>query len=591
MPFRTLRMPAALLATVVAAVLLQAALTASPLQPVRRVAPRPMTMALAANAVPCADLDPDTGGPTVVLSVDPERIMLCERADVRLRLRLRCADPPLLVALVVDRSGSMVGASLEDAKAALLLLVDRLLGPGRPSTRAALISHGSPPTVDRGFSADQALLREGIAALDVPSSEVPDDLPEAIDLTHRLLLATDAGPGALRAIVLLSDGGQSHAAPQVLQAADRAQADGLLIASLCIRNRLASCPLMDSLASRADLAFSADDRAGMLDGTARIATAVGDLVASDVTLRADLPDGVELVAGSQSPLPDGDGLWHWPWLASEGVTLTWQVAPQREGRFAFPTPEVVIGAASGVPAALPAQAGRLEVSGSCGRPSATPEAGPPPTASPAPVATQAPRRLWLPSLLTAACLRPDGSIDLMLLLDTSSSMAEVTGAGRSKLAGAADGIRALAGVLGPSDRLGLMSFDLGPRLIAPLAADPTGLLAALPGLQLASGTRIDLALREAGDLLAAVQDRPGSQKAVILLTDGRVDEGAAGDAITTAAGLRDRGVLIQAIGLGSDVDRQLLEAIAGGPDGVALTDDAEALGDLYLRAARLLPCR
>lgn len=590
MPLRTLRLPTALLATAAAATLLQAALTASPSLPVRTTPPRTGSAVLAANAVPCADLDPDTGGPTVVLGIDPERIMLCERADVRLRLRLRCTDPPLLVALVVDRSGSMVGASLEDARAALLILVDRLLGTGRPSTRAALISHGSPPTVDRDFNADPSILREGIAALAVPSSEVPDDLPGAIDVARRLLLATDDRPGALRAIVLLSDGGQSHAAPQVLQAADRAQADGLLIASLCIRNRLASCPLMDSLASRADLAFSADDRAGMLDGTASIAAVVGDLVAGDVTLRADLPDGVELVAGSQSAPPDGDGLWHWPWLASEGVTLTWQVAPRREGRFAFPTPEVVIGAASGAPAALPAQAGRLEVSGSCGRPSATPEAGPTPAASPTP-APHAPRRLWLPSLLTAACLRPDGSIDLLLLLDTSSSMAEVTGAGRSKLAAAAAGIRALAGVLGPADRLGLMAFDVGPRLVAPLATDPTGLLAALPGLQLASGTRVDLALKEAGDLLAAVQDRPGSQKAVILLTDGRVDEGAAGDAIATAAGLRNSGVLIQAIGLGSDVDRPLLEAIAGGPDGVALTDDAEALGELYLRAARLLPCR
>lgn len=586
MSCRSPRMPEAFLASLAAILFL--AILADPAVPSLR--PGPTTQG-STDAVPCADLDPTTGGPTVLLEAAPERIMVCEQATIQLRLRLRCADPPHLVALVVDRSGSMVGASLEEAKAALLLLVDRLLVPGRPSTRAALVSHGSPPTVDRDFGSDPASLREGVGSLEVPSAEVPDDLPGAIDLARRLLLETADRPGALRSIVLLSDGGQSHAAPQVQQAADRAQGAGLLVATLCIQNRLASCPLMDGLASRADLAHSAEDRLEMLDGAARIAASLGDLVAADLSVRAALPDGLELVPGSQSRPPDGDGRWHWPWLPSEGVTLSWRVAPLREGRFPLPTPDVVIGADSAAPAPLPAQAGRLEVAGSCGRPSATPEPSPPPPATWTPAASPVPRPLWLPSLSSAACLRGEGAADVLLLLDSSSSMAESTRAGRSKVAAAADGIRALAGILGADDRLGLLAFDAEVRLLAPLSADPTELLAALAALRLASGTRIDHALRQAGELLSAVRDRPGSQQAVILLTDGRVDEGAADDAVGAARVLREHGVLIRAIGLGSDVDLPLLTRLAGSREGVALTDDAEALGGLYLDAVRLLPCR
>lgn len=112
---------------------------------------------------------------------------------------------PLGVALVLDISGSMNGAPLEDAKAAAARFLDRL----QPGDQAALLAFSSPVNPDPavldasrelGFSTDLVPIYNRIEGL---QSGGNTELYHAVAKAVRL---TDALPKGHRAILLLSDG-------------------------------------------------------------------------------------------------------------------------------------------------------------------------------------------------------------------------------------------------------------------------------------------------------------------------------------------------------------------------------------------------
>ena len=112
--------------------------------------------------------------------------------------------------------------------------------------------------------------------------------------------------------------------------------------------------------------------------------------------------------------------------------------------------------------------------------------------------------------------------------------------------------------------------------------------AALERLASGNGTRIDLGLQQAAVALA--ERRSGARPAVILLTDGRQDDGRIAAVLAAADRVTATGATIYAIGLGADVDAPLLALVAGRAGRAYLAPSAADLTRVYRDIAGVLPC-
>ena len=157
-------------------------------------------------------------------------------------------------------------------------------------------------------------------------------------------------------------------------------------------------------------------------------------------------------------------------------------------------------------------------------------------------------------------------VALALVVDTSGSMA-----GRP-LADAKAAMATMIASLGASDQVAILSFNTAVLIVQPLTSDKSGALAALDTLVAGGNTAIyDAALAGADALRAA---DPKTRRAIVLLTDG-VDNSSRNSRQSAVPSLASSGFPIYAVGLGNDIDRSTLEALAsavpGGLSSVAPT--------------------
>ncbi len=205
--------------------------------------------------------------------------------------------------------------------------------------------------------------------------------------------------------------------------------------------------------------------------------------------------------------------------------------------------------------------------------------------------------------------------DLILVLDTSTSMQRTTRAGRTKLAAALEAAGTFADSLslerdgyGRQDRLAIVGFNNTAWTELTLSDDRARIdqaLAALPAKS-AEGTRLDLALQQG---IAAWNDSwrlPANRPVLVLLTDGlpnRVPFGPGSTSpacpdqectvLAAATAAKRAGARVFTIGLGlpDDVLRRLLEESASSPRDYAFAPDAEDLAAIYRQiAGRVRAC-
>ncbi|MEJ2602694.1 MAG: VWA domain-containing protein [Gammaproteobacteria bacterium] len=169
------------------------------------------------------------------------------------------------------------------------------------------------------------------------------------------------------------------------------------------------------------------------------------------------------------------------------------------------------------------------------------------------------RRSALESLLPVISEPPETErpADVLFLVDVSGSMGRGDYDG---LRAARDAVVETAGSLEPSDRVGLVTFEVEPRVrLAPDTRDDhaAALRAAFPD-RASGGTRVLPAVASALDLLdaagpaAAGDDRAERQRLIVLVTDGMLDaDETAG--LAAALGGGEREVELIAIVIGSPV--------------------------------------
>jgi DNA-binding beta-propeller fold protein YncE/Mg-chelatase subunit ChlD len=322
-----------------------------------------------------------------------------------------------------------------------------------------------------------------------------------------------------------------------------------------------------------------------------------------------LPDNMRLLTGSAAPPAAVAGqtlAWSFTDIPPIGIGLRYRIQPQeagdwptnleaygdyvdaagKAGRIVFPIPRVKVRAPASVtppPSATPQPSATLVPS-----PTSAHSATPRPTATASP--TPAPRAIYLPLMLRERCDPTVRFADLVLVIDSSSSMSEATPGAASKLDAAVTAARVFLDQLSLGrDRAALITFNSAVTVLVPLTADRAQLDAALSGnLQQGTGTRIGAAIAAAAEQLAAA--RPGSQKAMVVLTDGRGTDEDPTTAQTAADAAKAAGITLYTVGLGQDVDLAALRALASGADHCFVAPDAAELAAIYRAIAGALPC-
>jgi len=266
---------------------------------------------------------------------------------------------------------------------------------------------------------------------------------------------------------------------------------------------------------------------------------------------------------------------------------------------ATPTPDLPP-SATPTPSPTPSPTATPSPSASTSPPPTTaPSSTPSPTSPP----TALPRPIYLPLALHLRCDPTQQRVDVALVLDASSSMAELTRSGRPKIDAALDAARAFLDLLaldddsnpGPpnpdGDQAAIVAFHADAWLLTPLTDDRATLDTALDAVALGQQTRLDRAVAVGAQALSDdSRRRPGNLPVLVLLTDGRANPVPVDVAVAEAAAAKAAGVTLFTIGLGDDLDAEALAAMASTPAGFLRAPDAEDLAAVYAQVARSIPC-
>jgi len=331
-----------------------------------------------------------------------------------------------------------------------------------------------------------------------------------------------------------------------------------------------------------------------------------------MTIRDELSETMQLVAGSPNPptVTVQGQLLEWQILTPTlPMTLTYEVVPQLPGIH----PVSVGGNAlwldsEGLNASVPFPGTDIEVlpptptPTSTSTPTPTSTFTPTPTDTPTATPTPKPKPQYFPVAYRqppkptppAACDPELETVDVALIVDTSTSMSDPTSLGRPKLDAAIEAAEELVRLLKPLDQATVVGFNRTATLATQLTDNKNRVviaLRALPGTQ-AVGTSLYRGLDSGYQELMSERRRTENDPSIVLVTDGYHNdpEYSTDDVRNLAAQIRADGIQIVTVGLGDQVDEELLKDVAGSDDLYFAAPDAEELTEIYRSIAELIPC-
>lgn len=250
------------------------------------------------------------------------------------------------------------------------------------------------------------------------------------------------------------------------------------------------------------------------------------------------------------------------------------------------TPDILPTPTPGTPTALPVTPTSARVTLTAA-PTLTAE----PTVTAIATTARAPLALYLPLVVREHCAVKHLRADIVLVIDTSSSMA---GAKLADAKAAARGFVALTDLAAGRDQVAVVQFDQAAVLAQGLGRDRAAIEVTIAGLATRQGTYIDRGLRTAGEELAGPRREPANRAVIVLLTDGRQST-APGDAepgaeVRAAEEARGAGIVVYTIGLGADVDAAALQTMAGDSRRAFLTPRSADLARIYGEVAQDIAC-
>ena len=483
------------------------------------------------------------------------------------------------IVLVMDRSTSMKGEALESAKAAarsILELLDVRIH------RVGLASFSTGATLDVPLTSSVAEVVDGINRL---QAEGETNIAAGLDRAAANL--RDFGRrDALPVIILVTDGRYSDRTGDPRPIAMNARNAGTQIFAIGLGSDV-DVTLLTDLAGGADHYFAAPTPSQLYPIYQQILRQVLSSLAGNLTLGDRIGDGFSYLANSAVPgalVGQGELNWGRSLLPSSGVTFTYRLSADALGcrptnvealasytdadgagrQFVFPVPTVCVIT-----------------------PSPTPTYTSSPTATPSPTVTPTPEPVYvfLPIAYLTQCLPGVAHADVVIVIDTSDSMAG------AKLDDAKAAAIGFVGQLDlPRDQAALVYFNTEATPGVSLTTSRIALESAIRRLTTRSGTRIDRALQAAARELKGPRRRSTSRPVVVLLSDGDQPGGEA-EVVAAATELRQaQGATIFAIGLGDNVNLDLLRRVAGQAR-TFLAPTGRDLERIYAAIAVTIPCR
>ncbi len=183
----------------------------------------------------------------------------------------------------------------------------------------------------------------------------------------------------------------------------------------------------------------------------------------------------------------------------------------------------------------------------------------------------------LPVRLDVERMRRMAHVALVLVIDRSGSMQG------QKIELAKEAAKASAQVLAGTDLVGVVAFDTRAYPIVPLqrAANRLRITSAISSITADGGTNVYPALKMAYDWLLPARAKV---KHVILLSDGQSPYGGTYDLVDQ---MNASGITVSTVGIGSEVDRNLLAGIARRGNGRFYhTDDPSNIPKIFVRETK-----
>lgn len=233
---------------------------------------------------------------------------------------------PIYAALVIDRSGSMSGQPLQEARNAASDFVD-LMNLVEGGDAVAVVSFSDSARLDRGFNFDRA---QSVRAI----QGIPDgggtDIASGLSLAAQQFGLNPPPVGARPVIILLSDGQSDANAAR--NAADQAKAQGIRVVTIALGG--ADRALLAQLASSPGDFYETSDPASLLNIYGAIAEGLVGSAATDLQVteyyndqRFDL-DSSPYRATAQSGNPI---VWQAPFVGQRGRSLGYVLRPNALG--------------------------------------------------------------------------------------------------------------------------------------------------------------------------------------------------------------------------------------------------------------------
>jgi Mg-chelatase subunit ChlD len=498
----------------------------------------------------------------------PAEIDLGATVEVRLTVDGACEREARAsdVVLAIDVSGSMqFEGKITAARSSAIAFVAQM---DPATTRVGVVAFQTTPQLVQPLTSDRALLIERIGALAAGGGT---NIQAALAVSTAALAAAAPRPDAKPAIVLLTDG-RTNSADGLEEAIAGARAAGVEVFTIGLGSD-ADRDTLARIATDGSHAFFTPT----IDELQTLYAEIGrrlfqpDLFAR-VTVVDQVPGNMTYLGGSGRPIE--------PAVSPDGRTLTWSataLGPRRSLDLAYRVRPTQPGR---WPTNVEAHAEYVDGLGTAGR-----------AVFPVPLVTvRAPQAAWLPVAVSERCTPAERPNGIALVMDCSNSMAERSG-DTTKLAAARSAARAFVGrvALG-RDRVAVVAFSAGARLVQPLTSDTAAVLDALDHLALSPGTGIAAAIDVATVELTGPRGQPDDHRVLVLLTDGRSNPEPSSAGVARAEAAREAGITIFAIGLGDDVDEAALSAIAGAPERYFRAPTAADLADVYRRIALRVPC-
>jgi Mg-chelatase subunit ChlD len=557
---------------------------------------------------------------------EPKRILLGETVTVTLRLSATCPPRPEdrvdLVLLMADLSYGSFHAVRDQELTQAQVLKRLVQGLDLTRVRVAVMQEGHGLRL--ALSSDAAAI---LAAIDGvgqrwPQQEPPDRADYFGFAKAAAHLAEAGRPGA-HPLIIAGFRRQVVDYPFYQASADQARGRGVRLVLLNFDSPVTGD--LAAIAGGADRvvdwrdAATADVLFGYIGLPVELARELSGVAVTD-----ELGPDVDLLPGSSAPpATEQTTTLRWPLagLGGASVELRLRVRPDRTGlvptnsqavaeytdldgvrrNFVFPVPVVEVIAPTATPTntatpTMTSTATPTPTDTPTPTPTATSTATATPTATstntPTPTATATPAPAYLPLSLKERCEPGVRRVDAVIVLDASSSMAERTTAGRTKLAAAAaasrrfvDGLR-----LGAGDQAALVTFNVKAVLAQPLTQDLGALERALGQVQLAQYTRLDLGVAAGWAELTSARHRAANKRVLVVLTDGRANPVPADAAVRQARVAKALGITVFTVGVGTDLDSAALAAMASRPDYFYTTADGEGLLGIFAAIAETIPC-